>query len=275
MYTRLIIAVLVVAAVAVNTATAQTNSTNATTTAMPNTTVVAATPSSTGLPNTAATSGSTGSTNTTTSNVTITTQSTTTTPLPVGALTTTISKNGCGTSKLCVRSPSSCDPSTGICYFISAKLQSGQNYQLELSGNTTGYIATALSTGSSVGNGDTTYICANNSGVVQFLVASYSNGTGLTTTSTSSVSSVIGSVNGNKIQCVFNATLPAGITKASSSLFQVGFLTGSYNNGTLGNATLAFQQSADLSNPASHAITFKQSLTQAVLIVMVALGLTM
>ncbi|XP_055360327.1 uncharacterized protein LOC129603381 [Betta splendens] len=245
MYTRLIITVLIVAGVAVNTATAQSIR------------MVAQ------------------SNSTTNSNPTSTTQASTTQALnTVGAFTTSVFNSGCGAQQLCLSQPSSCDPSTGgSCDFIYSQQLSGQNYQLGLSGSSAGYIAVVLSTAGSVGNNDTTYICANNNSVVQSFVA-YLIGNVLHMTPLG-MNSMNGSVKGNRIQCIFNAMLPTRCPRALN--LQVGFLTGSYNatNGTLGFPTVIFQKSANLSNAASHAITFKQSLTEAVLIVMVAQRLTM
>ncbi|XP_026209385.1 putative ferric-chelate reductase 1 [Anabas testudineus] len=259
---RLVVTVLFVAAVAVNTATAQ-----AATTAPPTTTNV--------------------TTNATTTNVTTATTVPVTSSsqiagIPAANLITSLSTSGCGTQQLCLSQPSSCDPSTnGSCYFVSAQQQNDPIYQFGLSGNSLGYIAVTLSLDSTLGNNDTTYICANSSGSVQFFSA-FLNGTTLNKTTVANTV-VNGSVNGNKIQCTFNATVPTQTTKVASNM-RVAVSTGSFNSSdnSLGPVTFQFNRTvANLSNPNStvtegtsnHAITLQHSLTQALLIIGVVLGL--
>ncbi|PWA19160.1 hypothetical protein CCH79_00019262 [Gambusia affinis] len=105
-----------------------------------------------------------------------------------------ISRQECGTSKLCAAEPSKCDPASGTCYFLSAKQQSGQTYNFELSGQTDGYIAAGLSTAISL---------------------------------TRNTSSVKGSVTSGKIQCTFSAELPDTTTRAAG--YAMSITTGPYN----------------------------------------------
>lgn len=62
-------------------------------------------------------------------------------------LQTVITRQECGTTKLCAAEPSNCNPAAGdSCYFLSVKQQSGQIYNFELSGQSDGYVAAGLST---------------------------------------------------------------------------------------------------------------------------------
>lgn len=58
---------------------------------------------------------------------------------------TNLNNSGCGSEKLCVNEPASCNPGLGTCTFFSAKQTSGQNFEFAMAGNTSGYIATVLS----------------------------------------------------------------------------------------------------------------------------------
>ncbi|KAF6714929.1 putative ferric-chelate reductase 1 [Oryzias melastigma] len=172
-------------------------------------------------PNTTVNNTITNSTNTTTAS---TTASTTT----VGSLQTDINRNGCGTDKLCASEPSSCNPADGgTCSFLSAKLKSGQIYSFELSGLSDGYIASAVSSDSTAGNGDSTYVCANNNGVVKFITATY-NSNSLTETALNVTSgSTYGKINGKHIQCTFEATLPDTTTRAAT--YSMIIINGTYD----------------------------------------------
>lgn len=56
-----------------------------------------------------------------------------------------ITRDGCGTSKLCVEIPADCDPTgNSTCLFGSAESLSSTNATFELRGNSTGYIALGL-----------------------------------------------------------------------------------------------------------------------------------
>ncbi|XP_043954317.1 mucin-5AC [Gambusia affinis] len=147
-----------------------------------------------------------------------------------------ISRQECGTSKLCAAEPSKCDPASGTCYFLSAKQQSGQTYNFELSGQTDGYIAAGLSTAISLSASYRVYICANNNGAVRFFTG-FINNLVLNLTQTLNTSNVKGSVTTGKIQCTFSADLPDTTTRAAG--YAAFISTGSYNatSGQLGNPT--------------------------------------
>ncbi|XP_039996561.1 putative ferric-chelate reductase 1 [Xiphias gladius] len=213
----------------------------------------------------------------------------------VEALETPVSRTGCGTQQLCAAEPSECDPSmAGSCFFLAVKRQSGQNFEFGLSGESDGYLAATLSPGATVGDNDTTYVCANNNGVVQFFSTLLSNGDLIETVL--NVNSVRGSVTGSRIQCTFAATVPSPETRTSG--FSLSISTGPFNStsNTLGASSIQFRSAVvDLGNPdtiltnelsqtnsttsspntTSYAITFQQSLMQALLISVGALGLAM
>ncbi|KAM3590784.1 uncharacterized protein V6R79_016616 [Siganus canaliculatus] len=205
---------------------------------------------------------------------------------------TPVSNAGCGTTRICAAEPSSCNPNgTGTCYFLSASLTSGRNFDFTLSGQSDGYVAATLSLDSVLGGNDVTYVCANNNGVVQFFGALLNNGQ-LTKTELN-VNSVKGSVNGTTIQCTFSATVPSLSTRATAQNFTVAVSIGSFDSssGTLGNPTTQLRSNTvDLTSPTttvtnqlnstttvapattSHAITFQQSLVHGHLLVNVALN---
>lgn len=63
-----------------------------------------------------------------------------------------LNNSGCNNSKLCVNEPGNCEPSSASCTFISAKLKNGQNFEIELAGESGGYIAAVVS-------GDESLVC--------------------------------------------------------------------------------------------------------------------
>ncbi|XP_035530876.1 putative ferric-chelate reductase 1 [Morone saxatilis] len=223
-------------------------------------------------------------TNNTTASPTIAaTTATPTTITTVGTLPSSVSNSDCKTGKLCAAEPSSCNPSGArSCFFLSAKQNNGQSFDFELSGESNGYIAATLSTDSSLGGNDSTYVCANNNSAVKFIGASLDNGQ-LTQTDLSG-SNVRGNISGNRIQCTFTATVSNTAVRAAS--FAVGISTGPFNStsGTLGNPVFVFRSSViNLQNVnttvnneiTNHAITFQLSLMQALLISVGVLGLSM
>ncbi|KAI3376244.1 hypothetical protein L3Q82_016753, partial [Scortum barcoo] len=196
-------------------------------------------------------------------------------------LQTGLNNTQCGTQQLCAAQPAQCNPSNnGSCFFLAVMQLSGQNFQFGLAGDSDGYVAASLSTNSTGGVNDTTYICANNNGNVRFFGAFLNNGR-LTTTQLN-VNSVKGKVRGRRIECTFAATVPDSSTRAST--FSLSILTGSYNSTSndLGAPTTQLKTApVNLANPnatvtnllsvntttspatvaTGHAITLQQSLT--------------
>ncbi|KAK2899971.1 hypothetical protein Q8A73_013100 [Channa argus] len=222
-----------------------------------------------------------------------------TTNTTVDALNESISRTGCGKEQLCAAQPSSCDPSTnGSCFFLGAQQLSGQNFQFSLSGISAGYIAASLSPGTTLAANATTYVCANNNGVVKFIGTVLDSG--ILTTATLPVNSVRGRVDGSRIQCTFAATVPSAGTKATpvGATFQIA--TGTFNSASdsLGSPNVVLKSTVtDLGDPnttvinslsttngtnttaspstTNYGITLQQSLMQALLITAGVLGLAL
>ncbi|XP_025760573.1 mucin-5AC [Oreochromis niloticus] len=161
-----------------------------------------------------------------------------TTPAPlvpdstVTTLNTSLTKDNCSKTQLCVSQPSGCDPSSGTCFFLGAQQLGGQNFRFSLAGQSDGYVALTLSRNTTPGTNDTTYICANNNGVVKFFSALLNNGK-LTLTPLN-VNTVRGKVSGKNIQCQFDATVPDSTstkTRADTSTtsFSMSVSNGTYN----------------------------------------------
>nr|XP_054603404.1 mucin-5AC [Nothobranchius furzeri] len=189
---------------------------------------------------------STGANNSTMSTTTTTLAPTLIPNDTVVDLDTPFSRNGCGTQQLCLAEPSKCDPSSSACFFLAAKQQSGQTFQFDLSGQSDGYIAQTLSTGST--GGDTTYVCAKSRNAVKFFGAVLNNGK--LTKSKVSANSVKGRVNGKHIQCTFLALLPTSTSRATG--FTVSVSSGAYNDTTedLGNPSPVIKAAvANLTDP--------------------------
>ncbi|XP_075038411.1 putative ferric-chelate reductase 1 [Mixophyes fleayi] len=77
---------------------------------------------------------------------------------PKSSLTKRFSASGCGSSKFCVRNPSSCDPERNTqCFFLSFKREDG-SVMIEMSGPGKGYVSFALSHDQWMGDDDV-YLC--------------------------------------------------------------------------------------------------------------------
>uniref|UniRef100_A0A096LSU0 Uncharacterized protein n=1 Tax=Poecilia formosa TaxID=48698 RepID=A0A096LSU0_POEFO len=164
-----------------------------------------------------------------------------------------ISRQECGSSKLCAAEPTKCDPASGDCYFLSAKQQSGQKYNFELSGQTTGYIAAGLSNAAIQTVSHRAYVCANHNGAVRFFTGFIKNLV-LNLTETLDSSNERGSVNSGKIQCTFSAVLPDPFTRAAG--YSMSITIGPYNasSGQPGPANSRIQTPVvNLSDPTANA----------------------
>ncbi|NXD16821.1 FRRS1 reductase, partial [Nothocercus nigrocapillus] len=78
---------------------------------------------------------------------------------PVSYLTKPFNASGCGNTKFCIRNPSSCDPESASCFFLSFR-QEKSSVLFEMSGPSEGYLAFALSHDQWMG-GDDAYLCVN------------------------------------------------------------------------------------------------------------------
>ncbi|XP_024143702.1 flocculation protein FLO11 [Oryzias melastigma] len=172
----------------------------------------------------------------------------------VPLLQTDVSNTGCGSEKLCAAEPSSCNPASGgTCSFLSAKQKNGQIFFFELSGLSDGYIGSVFSPTAAQGNNDSAYVCANSNGAVKFITAVL-NENALTETLLNVTSgSVKGKVNGRKIQCVFEATLPDTTNRAAG--YSVSILSGTFNlsSGALGTPEILLRTNVvNLTDPTAN-----------------------
>ncbi|XP_032439912.1 mucin-5AC-like [Xiphophorus hellerii] len=210
-----------------------------------------------------------------------------TTVAPTGALipqlSTVITRQECGTTKLCAAEPSKCDPAAGSsCYFLSVKQQSGQIYNFELSGQSDGYVAAGLSNSENKTGTHTAYICANENGNVRFFTGTIDNLV-INLKSSQNSSNERGTVNGNKIQCTFSADLPDNSVRTANYALSVS--TGSYDAKTLQLGQTTFQlltSRTNLSDPTANltnllnnaAINYTPSFFPALLVTVYMLAFT-
>ncbi|XP_073704110.1 uncharacterized protein [Garra rufa] len=125
-------------------------------------------------------------------------------------LTSNITRNECGKTKLCLDNPKGCDPSgSSQCFFASSQMTSS-NLTVELSGNSSGYIALAAGVISNVTRGlHIIFVCGSNSSSFFFQTAGLSNT--LVTTNVPNVNNIQGSIKPNLIQCVFNIPIDLSV----------------------------------------------------------------
>ncbi|XP_026231030.1 putative ferric-chelate reductase 1 [Anabas testudineus] len=127
-----------------------------------------------------------------------------------------ITAAGCGVTKVCVEFPDDCDPAENqTCLFMSGIATSGDNLTIELSGQSSGYIALGLvmnaSEDSTIG-----FICGQNSfdnDTFFFSTVERNDTDGVITPTNMTVTEIQGSVEGDMIQCEF--TFPTTTTNFS------------------------------------------------------------
>ncbi|KAJ8397342.1 hypothetical protein AAFF_G00438910 [Aldrovandia affinis] len=179
--------------------------------------------------------------------------------ITVELLTITVNRIGCGLNKLCEETPADCDPAVpGSCLFFSSSAVSSisgppTDLNLEMSGESRGYIVLILSPDRNLGNDDA-FICAQQNGNIYFFTADFNNNV-LTLSNRSEVANVRGSLNGNVIQCTFtlrgfNATIPRTAHFRVYSFVGIG----SFNGTNLGEPTILLSSNGSLSlgNPTSN-----------------------
>ncbi|KAG8555938.1 hypothetical protein GDO81_017868 [Engystomops pustulosus] len=89
---------------------------------------------------------------------------------------TSITSETCGTQKICLSSPSNCDPSkTTNCFFMSSAVNDGGAYHFEISGPSAGYVSIGFSDDQLMGEDDIYTCVINSSGQVEIQHA-YSEG---------------------------------------------------------------------------------------------------
>ncbi|XP_030017282.1 uncharacterized protein PB18E9.04c-like [Sphaeramia orbicularis] len=182
----------------------------------------------------------------------------TTTPTPP----LTITRDGCGTRKLCVETPGNCDPAgSGMCLFTSVVVSSpmppnGVNLMIELRGDSQGYIALGLTSTASPETA-MVFVCAqNSSNNGSFFFGTFqrnnTNPSAPLAAVDRTVSNTRGEVTGNVIRCVF--TVPNVNSTArrrnADTTFAVLLGSGSISGGTIGTFNVALNRSLNLANPA-------------------------
>ncbi|XP_031440789.1 putative ferric-chelate reductase 1 isoform X2 [Clupea harengus] len=174
--------------------------------------------------------------------------------LTVGTLNETVTRSSCGTDRACFSTPADCDPTTNSACLLVSTRSSSSGLDFELRGESSGYIAVALSVDTTAGGNDKTYICANSNGTATFFFALLNNNTLEIQNDTTSISNVSASVNSTTIQCVFAVTgLNASMSRSADNTFAVVLATGTLSSdGTPSTPTVKTVTALlDLSNPSS------------------------
>ncbi|XP_067254667.1 putative ferric-chelate reductase 1 [Chanodichthys erythropterus] len=137
---------------------------------------------------------------------------------PPTNLTSKITNNECGKTKLCLDNPKGCDPSgSSQCFFTSVTL-TNISITVELSGNSTGYIALAAGVTSNVSqNLNIIFVCGNNNGRFFFRTTTLLSNT-LQITNTPNVTNIQGLIQSSLMQCVFNVPIDETITNFLSNV---------------------------------------------------------
>lgn len=155
---------------------------------------------------------------------------------------THITRDTCGIQKICLSSPSDCDPSkTTNCHFMSSTKMIDGGYRFEISGPAAGYVAFGFSDDQIMGNDDI-YICGVNAAGQVHIQHAFAEGRSrpqiLTLTN---VEASLMSYSGGVIQCAFSSrnqistqrpTLQSQSSN-SSDVYYVLFCYGSSLNGVI------------------------------------------
>ncbi|KAL0970085.1 hypothetical protein UPYG_G00236950 [Umbra pygmaea] len=212
-----------------------------------------------------------------------------------------ISTVGCGSTKLCGFQSAGCTPGSS-CLFFSAKQSMGQIFNFELVGPSSGFIALGLST--TQGGNATAYVCANSSNNLVLLSVLYNPQTNSTPLSSQNISGNA-TVYGKTMQCSFTASVPNATTfrSPSTSFFIAGYfgsfvdgnpvtivqvissqvldllipanVTGLFVATTAGPTITSANATSANATPTSHAFGLQHTLSQALLILLGVVGLTM
>ncbi|XP_061096392.1 putative ferric-chelate reductase 1 isoform X2 [Conger conger] len=153
-----------------------------------------------------------------------------TTILPVNA---SISRTGCGTTKVCLSRPSDCDPATEAnCYFLAVSASPTDSaIRFEMTGSSGGYISMGFSDDRQMGNDDI-YICGLNSNSAIQVQHAYSTGRRAPDIlSLGDVSDIQTSFLNGFISCSF--TSRNTISTQRSLLYYLMFAYGPTNNGRI------------------------------------------
>jgi len=158
----------------------------------------------------------------------------------VSTLNTTVTNSTCGTTRACFSDPASCNPATdSTCLFVSTKTN-GNNLNFQLRGTSAGYISVALSTDTTAGGNDKTYICAIKNSTASFVYALLNNNVLTPQNDTSSITNVGASINQTTIQCAFDVSgLNATARANAATTFSIVLASGTVSaDGTLSSPTV-------------------------------------
>ncbi|KAK7147816.1 hypothetical protein R3I94_010368 [Phoxinus phoxinus] len=130
-------------------------------------------------------------------------------------LTSNITRNECGRTKLCLDTPKGCDPSgSSQCFFTSVNL-TNTSLTVELSGNSTGYIALAAGLTSIAQDPHVMFVCGNNNSGLFFRITTFYNN--MWTTNIHNATNIQGLIQSSLIQCVFTLPIDETVTTFLSS----------------------------------------------------------
>ncbi|XP_022614006.1 putative ferric-chelate reductase 1 [Seriola dumerili] len=177
--------------------------------------------------------------------------------------TVNITRDGCGSTKLCVETPDDCDPAgNGTCLFGAVNTSTpmapnGTDLSIQLRGNSQGYVALGLTANASVGT-TMLFICAQNSsnnGTFFFRTMQRNNTDNELSPTETIVREIRGSVEGDVIRCEFDVPgVNATSTRTSHAItFSILLGSGTVNGGVIGafNSTLN-SGPLNITNPASN-----------------------
>ncbi|XP_068605299.1 putative ferric-chelate reductase 1 [Brachionichthys hirsutus] len=169
-----------------------------------------------------------------------------------------ITRDGCGTTKLCVENPAGCIPCAGnSCLFSSlvigmAMPPNGYQATVQLSGESGGYVAIGL-----IMSQDITklFACGQNNGTFAFVTAELNTTSNMITGVETRVTGIRYRLNGTMIECDFNITSVNATGSNSGTTFNVTLGVGTLNGTTLGpfNASLTTGP-LNLADPAANTV---------------------
>ncbi|KAM3603649.1 uncharacterized protein V6R79_000070 [Siganus canaliculatus] len=174
-----------------------------------------------------------------------------------------ITRDGCGSTKLCLETPTDCDPAgNSSCLFASLMASTpmapnGTELMVELRGDSMGYIALGLTANASEG-ATMLFICAQDNGTFFFRTMDKNNTDMTLMGNERRVTEIRGVVNDNVIHCEFN--IPAVNATASRTTESTTFTVLLGTGPTTGNMTGAFSANltevdVNVADPASTATT--------------------
>ncbi|XP_069575436.1 putative ferric-chelate reductase 1 [Brachyistius frenatus] len=161
-----------------------------------------------------------------------------------------INRTGCGVSKFCLETPADCNPAeNSTCLFGSAlagitMAPSGLELALQISGNSSGYIALGLTPDATQGITQL-FVCIQNSsdeGSFSFRTVDRNNTSNGLTPSETRVREIRGTVTGDIIRCEFNVTnvnISNISVRMSQDTFNIILGSGPLDGANLGKFTVA------------------------------------